>query len=81
MNDWRSFQPGERHIYVIAERDDIIQTLLHFTNFTCVRDLPKVMRDASVELVACFQQLTMAGLLFQTVLNFPQSHVACTDLL
>lgn len=81
MNDWRSFQPGERHIYVTAKRDDIIQTLVDFTNFTCAWYLPKVMRDASVELVACFQQLTMAALLFQTVLNFCQSHVACTDLL
>lgn len=43
--------------------------------------LPKVVRDAGVELVAGFQQLTAAALFFQTVLDFPQSRVARADLL
>lgn len=43
--------------------------------------LPKVVRDAGVELVARFQQLTTAALFLQTVLDFPQSRVARADLL
>lgn len=39
------------------------------------------MRDAGVELVARFQQLTIAALLFQTVLNFLQGCVTGADLL
>jgi len=42
---------------------------------------PKVVRDAGVELVARFQQLTTVALLLQTLLDFLQRHVACTDLL
>lgn len=51
------------------------------SNCTATCSLPKVMRDAGVELVACFQQLTIAALLLQTLLDFLQRRVACTDLL
>lgn len=39
------------------------------------------MGDAGVELVACFQQITTAALLFQTILDFLQRRVACMNLL
>lgn len=41
---------------------------------------PKVMRDAGVELVARFHKVTLAALLFQTIFNLLEGHVAGADL-
>lgn len=58
-----------------------IPAFLHHFNFTATNCSPKVMGDAGVELVACFQKLMMAPLLFQAILDLLQGCVAGTDLL
>lgn len=73
----------ENNIFQLQQdKGQFIQTaLVHLSKDTATYSLPKVMRDAGVELVACFQQLTAAAFLFQTILDFLQCWVACIDLL